>query len=165
MDSLSCENIVLWRGHFNSTGQETSVNLSINGGEGNFCFLSLFNMRLTFNSICCQRMAKLAFPRYFIRKVCIVHLSVMRWVLIDRSSTNNRRILEETDDQFIFPTGSLIPGVDNVVTIIQVRGHAPVLSLLIDDVLQDNMGLNQTNGSRSHPLSFRTSFEPGKRYD
>jgi hypothetical protein len=31
---FSCENIVLWRGHFNATGQETSVNLSINGGEG-----------------------------------------------------------------------------------------------------------------------------------
>jgi hypothetical protein len=30
----SCENIVLWRGHFTSTGNEKSVNLSINGGEG-----------------------------------------------------------------------------------------------------------------------------------
>ena len=30
----SCENIVLWRGHFNGTGSEKSVNLSINGGEG-----------------------------------------------------------------------------------------------------------------------------------
>ena len=29
----SCENIVLWRGHFNATGSETSVNLSINGGQ------------------------------------------------------------------------------------------------------------------------------------
>ncbi|KIK71458.1 glycoside hydrolase family 35 protein [Collybiopsis luxurians FD-317 M1] len=28
-----CENIVLWRGHFIGTGAETSVNLSINGGE------------------------------------------------------------------------------------------------------------------------------------
>ncbi|THU84979.1 glycoside hydrolase family 35 protein [Dendrothele bispora CBS 962.96] len=28
-----CENIVLWRGHFNATGDEKSVNLSINGGE------------------------------------------------------------------------------------------------------------------------------------
>ncbi|KAJ3972272.1 glycoside hydrolase family 35 protein [Lentinula raphanica] len=27
-----CENIVLWRGHFNGTGAETSANLSINGG-------------------------------------------------------------------------------------------------------------------------------------
>jgi hypothetical protein len=36
MGVLSCENVVLWRGHFNATGQETSVNLSINGGEGDF---------------------------------------------------------------------------------------------------------------------------------
>ena len=36
MCCLSCENVVLWRGHFNATGQETSVNLSINGGEGKF---------------------------------------------------------------------------------------------------------------------------------
>ena len=28
-----CENIVIWRGHFNATGSETSVNLSINGGQ------------------------------------------------------------------------------------------------------------------------------------
>ncbi|KAJ4473144.1 glycoside hydrolase family 35 protein [Lentinula aciculospora] len=27
-----CENVVLWRGHFNATGSEKSVNLSINGG-------------------------------------------------------------------------------------------------------------------------------------
>ncbi|KAJ3755135.1 glycoside hydrolase family 35 protein [Lentinula raphanica] len=27
-----CENVVLWRGHFNATGLESSVNLSINGG-------------------------------------------------------------------------------------------------------------------------------------
>lgn len=30
----SCENAVLWRGHFISNGNEKSVNLSINGGEG-----------------------------------------------------------------------------------------------------------------------------------
>jgi len=29
-----CENVVLWRGHFNGTGAETSVNLTINGGYG-----------------------------------------------------------------------------------------------------------------------------------
>ncbi|KZT12288.1 glycoside hydrolase family 35 protein [Laetiporus sulphureus 93-53] len=28
-----CENIVLWRGHFNGTGSETSANLTINGGD------------------------------------------------------------------------------------------------------------------------------------
>lgn len=33
-ESISCENIVLWRGHFSATGQENAVNLTINGGEG-----------------------------------------------------------------------------------------------------------------------------------
>ncbi|KAJ7058079.1 hypothetical protein C8F01DRAFT_1255965 [Mycena amicta] len=32
-DCAFCENIVLWRGHFTNTGQ-TSVNLSMNGGQG-----------------------------------------------------------------------------------------------------------------------------------
>ena len=30
----SCENNILWRGHFNATGAETAANLSINGGTG-----------------------------------------------------------------------------------------------------------------------------------
>ncbi|KAK0457453.1 glycoside hydrolase family 35 protein [Desarmillaria tabescens] len=46
------------------------------------------------------------------------------------NSTNNLNILEETDDVFVFPEGSLIPGQDNVITIVQ-----------------DNMGLNETEGS------------------
>ena len=75
------------------------------------------------------------------------------------SSTNNRYILEETDDQFVFPTGSLIPDVDNVVTIVQVRGHALTRPLLNHAILQDNMGLNQTDGSRSDHIFFRTPFE------
>lgn len=29
-------------------------------------------------------------------------------------------ILEETDDEFIFPDGSLTPGADNVIIIVQV---------------------------------------------
>jgi len=45
------------------------------------------------------------------------------------NSTNNRHILEETDDKFTFSAGALIPGKDNVITIIQ-----------------DNMGLNETAG-------------------
>ncbi|KAF8881918.1 glycoside hydrolase family 35 protein [Infundibulicybe gibba] len=46
------------------------------------------------------------------------------------NSTNNRNILEETDDKFTFPAGSLKAGKDNVITIVQ-----------------DNMGLNETNGA------------------
>jgi hypothetical protein len=78
MGTLSCENIVLWRGHFNATGRETSVNLSINGGEGIFRISPFSDTLLTFNSLCCQRMVELAFPRNFIRQVRIVHLLVMR---------------------------------------------------------------------------------------
>ena len=81
------------------------------------------------------------------------------------SSTNNRHILEETDDQFVFPSGSLIPGTDNVITIVQVRERALARSLLIRYFLQDNMGLNQTNGSRSDFLTFRSPFEHAKRFD
>lgn len=33
---FSCENIVIWRGHFTGSGEEKSVNLSINGGEGTY---------------------------------------------------------------------------------------------------------------------------------
>jgi hypothetical protein len=43
------------------------------------------------------------------------------------NSTNDRNILEETDDKFIFPLGSLLYGQENVITI-----------------LQDNMGLNES---------------------
>ena len=41
----SCENTVLWRGHFNATGFETSVNLTVYGGTCKrvlciyFCYL------------------------------------------------------------------------------------------------------------------------------
>ncbi|KAF7345669.1 Glycoside hydrolase family 35 protein [Mycena venus] len=91
-----CENIVLWRGHFNSTGAQTSVNLSINGGEAFAASVWLNNVFLGTSF---------------------------------GNSTNNRNILEETDDKFTFPTNSVHTG-DNVITIVQ-----------------DNMGLNETNGN------------------
>ncbi|KAF9465360.1 glycoside hydrolase family 35 protein [Collybia nuda] len=92
-----CENVVLWRGHFQSTGAEKSVNLSINGGEA-------FAASVWLNDV----FLKTSFG----------------------NSTNNRNILEETDDKFDFPTGALKSGQDNVIT-----------------VVQDNMGLNETSGS------------------
>ncbi|KAJ7817707.1 glycoside hydrolase family 35 protein, partial [Mycena olivaceomarginata] len=91
-----CENIVLWRGHFTSTGAQTSVNLSINGGEAFAASVWLNNAFLGTSF---------------------------------GNSTNNRNILEETDDKFAFPAGAVHPG-DNVITIVQ-----------------DNMGLNETNGN------------------
>ncbi|KAG6827509.1 hypothetical protein H0H92_011481 [Tricholoma furcatifolium] len=48
------------------------------------------------------------------------------------NSSNNQNILEETDDKFTFPEGALLPGEDNVITIVQ-----------------DNMGLNETDGSNT----------------
>ena len=47
MCCFSCENVVLWRGHFNATGQETSVNLSVNGGEGKSPVLPFLGTLLT----------------------------------------------------------------------------------------------------------------------
>ncbi|KDQ50498.1 glycoside hydrolase family 35 protein [Jaapia argillacea MUCL 33604] len=91
-----CENIVLWRGHFNATGSEKSVNLSINGGEAFAASVWLNNQFLNTSY---------------------------------GNSSNNRHILEETDDVFYFPPGSVIAGQDNAITIVQ-----------------DNMGLNETDG-------------------
>ncbi|KAF8238073.1 glycoside hydrolase family 35 protein [Tricholoma matsutake] len=91
-----CENIVLWRGHFQATGAERSVNLSINGGEAFAASVWLNNVFLNTSF---------------------------------GNSTNNRNIIEETDDKIVFPSGAVIPGKDNVITIVQ-----------------DNMGLNETNG-------------------
>ncbi|KAJ8517999.1 hypothetical protein ONZ45_g4873 [Pleurotus djamor] len=113
-----CENIVLWRGHFNATGQEKSVNLSINGGEA-------FAASVWLNDI-------------------FLHTSF-------GNSSNARNRLEETDDKFIFPPGSLRPGKDNVITIVQVG----VPLLLTYDLLirfhQDNTGLNETANPDTNP--------------
>ncbi|KAH7885531.1 glycoside hydrolase family 35 protein [Phlebopus sp. FC_14] len=92
-----CENVVLWRGHFNVTEDTKSANLSINGGEA-------FAASVWVNDI-------------------FLNTSY-------GNSTNNRNILEETDDRFYFPPGSLLYGKDNVIT-----------------VLQDNMGLNESGSS------------------
>lgn len=89
-----CENIVLWRGHFNATENTQSVNLSINGGEA-------FAATVWVNDV-------------------FLNTSY-------GNSTNNKYILEETDDKFHFPPGSLLYEQENVITI-----------------LQDNMGLNES---------------------
>ncbi|KAJ7160386.1 glycoside hydrolase family 35 protein [Mycena filopes] len=93
-----CENIVLWRGHFNATGAEKSVNLSINGGQA-------FAASVWLNDV-------------------FLNTSY-------GNSTNNMNIIEETDDKFLFPEGALKLG-DNVITIVQ-----------------DNMGLNETDGDNA----------------
>ncbi|KAI5120764.1 hypothetical protein M0805_004727 [Coniferiporia weirii] len=96
-DYKFCENIVLWRGHFNASGEEKSVNLSINGGEA-------FAASVWLNDV-------------------FLNTSF-------GNSTNDKHILEETDEVFTFPDGAVLAGQDNVITIVQ-----------------DNMGLNETDGS------------------
>ncbi|KAL0060738.1 hypothetical protein AAF712_012470 [Marasmius tenuissimus] len=91
-----CEGVVLWRGHFQGTGDEKSVNLSINGGEAFAASVWLNNVFLNTSF---------------------------------GNSTNNRNFIEETDEVFTFPEGSVKSGEDNVITIVQ-----------------DNMGLNEANG-------------------
>ncbi|KAE9399468.1 glycoside hydrolase family 35 protein [Gymnopus androsaceus JB14] len=98
-----CENIVLWRGHFNATGAEASVNLSINGGE----------VVLTHSN-------HLAFAASVWINDIFLNTSF-------GNSSNDANIIEETDEKFFFPEGSLRIGQDNVITIVQ-----------------DNMGLNET---------------------
>lgn len=68
----SCENIVLWRGHFNATGAEKSLNLSVNGGEGETCFLVFSNQsaHLLSYSIRCQCLAEQRILKYVLWKVC-----------------------------------------------------------------------------------------------
>ncbi|KAF8968901.1 glycoside hydrolase family 35 protein [Flammula alnicola] len=110
-----CENVVLWRGHFNATGTEKSVNLSINGGEAFAASVWANNVFLGTSF---------------------------------GNSTNNRNILEETDDKFILPAGALKAGQDNVITVVQVGSLfvTVVISLYFD---KDNMGLNETDGSNT----------------
>ncbi|TFK34230.1 glycoside hydrolase family 35 protein [Crucibulum laeve] len=48
------------------------------------------------------------------------------------NSSNNKHILEETDDKFFFPPGAVLAGQDNVIT-----------------VVQDNMGLNESQTCKS----------------
>lgn len=121
---FSCENVVLWRGHFEATGTEKSVNLSVNGGEGIYHsvqmmffppsdyvpqpFLPVFGLTTSSS----ERRSGSTFIYVTERDICL---------MLQPSSTNNRRIIEETDDKFEFPVGALRAGEDNVITIVQVK--------------------------------------------
>lgn len=125
--------MVLWRGHFNATESTKSVNLSINGGEGGpivIIWCCDNGIPIASISFRCNCLGERRFPEHVLRKVsndrcyrlCVALTSVI-------SSTNNRFILEETDDKFYFPPGSLLYGQDNVVTILQVS--ARILAITI----------------------------------
>ncbi|EIM90945.1 glycoside hydrolase family 35 protein [Stereum hirsutum FP-91666 SS1] len=96
-DYQFCENIAIWRGHFNSTGMEASMNLSLNGGE--------------------------AFA---------ASVWVNDWFLKTSygNSSDNKLIIDETDEVYTFSNGSLRAGEDNVVT-----------------VVIDNMGISESNNT------------------
>ncbi|CAE7054863.1 unnamed protein product [Rhizoctonia solani] len=87
-----CEGPVFWRGHFNATGSEKSVNLSINGGEA-FAASVWLNGKLVKTTY-----GKSTYPAYI-------------WPIIDPA-------IEETDEVFTFPKGALVAG-KNVLTILQ----------------------------------------------
>ena len=92
----SCENNVLWRGHFNATGSETAVNLTIYGGE--CAYADIYPL-----SILSDGLAAFA-------------ASV--WINDKFIST-----VYNGDDHinalFTFPVGSVIKGKDNVITVLQ----------------------------------------------
>ncbi|KAL5501416.1 hypothetical protein ACEPAH_8676 [Sanghuangporus vaninii] len=94
-----CENVVIWRGHFNASGDEKSVNLTIIG--------EAFAASIWLNNI-----------------------------FLNTSFGNH--VLEEVDEKFIFPEGSILADQGNVITIVQ-----------------DNMGLNETAYSTDLPKSPR----------
>ncbi|TFK90371.1 glycoside hydrolase family 35 protein [Polyporus arcularius HHB13444] len=89
-----CENNILWRGHFNATGEETAANLSINGGTGHAASV-------------------------WINDVFIDTISSLTAV-------------GDANATFSFPEASVIPGQDNVIT-----------------VLQDHMGNNEGTDQKS----------------
>ena len=74
------------------------------------------------------------------------------------------RLQHYRDDEFIFPVGSLIPGADNIITIVQVSAYQFLVFPLGDVIWQDNMGLNQTDGSESASI-FLTLSEHEERHD
>ena len=92
----SCENNVLWRGHFYATGSETAVNLTIYGGECEYADIySLQN---------------------FSDGLSAFAASV--WIN-DRFAGTVYSPDESANKLFTFPESSVIAGQDNVVTVLQ----------------------------------------------
>lgn len=80
----SCENIVLWRGHFTATGAEKSVNISVNGGEGYLpsYIVDLYKvLTLLFPSIRCQCLGQRCILGDFLREVGSIPLPPMTMML------------------------------------------------------------------------------------
>jgi hypothetical protein len=125
----SCENMVLWRGHFDGTGRETSVNLSINGGEGVNNHIMRRLLLIFMRSLRCNRVAERCLLEDNLWKVRTGHKESISVLIFSFSSTNNENIISETDEEYGFPSSSVRVGKDNVIT-----------------VLLDNMGLDESEG-------------------
>ncbi|KAG9087630.1 hypothetical protein FS749_002792, partial [Ceratobasidium sp. UAMH 11750] len=87
-----CEGPVFWRGQFNATGAEKSVNLSINGGEA-FAASVWLNDKFIKTTY-----GRSTYPAYI-------------WPILNPA-------IEETDEVYTFPKGSLVAG-KNVITVLQ----------------------------------------------
>lgn len=143
---------MLWRGHFNATGNEKSVNLSINGGEGEKLGISHnvagidFRCSLQHLPLACGLMMFSSIrPLESKQDTSYLRFPRMLSGICRFSSSNDANTIEETDEKFTFPPGSLLVGRDNVITIVQVS-YLPLWMYFIEHLFQDNMGLNETNG-------------------
>lgn len=81
----SCENIVLWRGHFNATENTQSVNFSINGGEGRFKRVKGTWILIMSISFRCHCLGERRILEHVIRKVSHHHGYDLR-VLLTRAT-------------------------------------------------------------------------------
>ena len=97
LKQVSCENTVLWRGHFNGTGSETSVNLTIYGGA----------CRLTHRSLCAEILTR-AFAAF----------ASSVWIN-DQFISTVTSSADHVNALFSFPDGSVAVGEDNAITVVQ----------------------------------------------
>lgn len=77
------------------------------------------------------------------------------------SSTNNKNIIDETDEVFYFPEDALLVGQDNVITIVLVSLTlflvlTPRRALFSNTFRQDNMGLEEAEGGMSDSVVSQT---------
>ena len=107
MPSSSCENVVIWRGHFRGSSATTSVNLTINGGTGKL------SCTVTDSSL--------------VPHVALLGFAASVWINDDFiASTSGGTSSEQTNALYTFPKGSVKSGRDNVITVIHVRFSATV---------------------------------------
>ncbi|EEB95866.1 hypothetical protein MPER_05099, partial [Moniliophthora perniciosa FA553] len=111
-DYGSCENIVLWRGHFIGTGMEKSVNLSVNGGEAfaasvwlNDVFLkTTYGNSTNNNNIIAETDEVFAFPEGIVEEgglnvITIVQVNILSLAAATSKTNLTRRIIWDSTKQ------------------------------------------------------------------